>query len=187
VPSSTKKHRTPTGLGAVAHNPEVRRELTAAQKGVIDLRQALGLSQQKLAALMGKSIVSIARWETSRPPTGVSLYELLIFAERRGQREIARIFATVIQEAGDPRKPLWGDLDREVTFAAVIANLSRNKQVARAWNAYVKALQSLVHAHALLIDAAHAGLALRQDTPLDALAYDQHMIERMYRDAQEKK
>jgi transcriptional regulator with XRE-family HTH domain len=185
--SSTKKRRSEIGLGAAIHHFEGDRELTLAQRGVIDLRRALGLSQQKLATLMGKSIVTVARWESSRPPTGVSLYELLLFAERRGQREIARVFADVIGKAGDPQKPLWGDLDREVTFAAVIANVSRNKHATRAWNAYVKALGGLVHSHALLIEAAHHGLALHEDTPIDTLEYDQHMIERMYSDAQDKK
>jgi transcriptional regulator with XRE-family HTH domain len=190
MPPSTKKRRrptVPTGLGAALHNLEAERQLTPAQQAVIDLRQALNLSQQKLATLMGKSIVSVARWETSRAPTGGSLYELLLFAERRGQRDIARVFADVIGRAGNPKKPLWSDLDREVSFGAVTVNLSRNSHITRAHNAYQKALKRLVDAHALLIEAAHAGAALDADTPLDVLEYDQHMIERMYRDAVEKK
>jgi transcriptional regulator with XRE-family HTH domain len=183
MPPSSPKKPTPTGLGTVVHNPADGRQLTPAQQAVIDLRRALGLSQQKLATLMGKSIVTVARWETSRPPTGASLYELLLFAERRGQREVARALADVLGKAGNPGKALWEDLDREVTFATATANFSRNQRATQAWKKYVKVLKGLVDAHALLIDAAHGGLALHEDTPLDRLEFDQHMIERMYRDA----
>jgi transcriptional regulator with XRE-family HTH domain len=184
---SNKKRSSPTGLGAVLHNLEGERSLAPAQQAVVDLRRALNLSQQKLATLMGKSIVTVARWETSRPPTGASLYELLLFAERRGQRDIARALADVIHEAGNPEKRVWSDLDREISFGAVTVNLSRNAHITRAHNAYQKALKRLVDAHALLIEAAHEGAALHEDTPLDVLEYDQRMIERMYLDAQEKK
>jgi DNA-binding transcriptional regulator YiaG len=183
---STKKRETQAGLGAALHIPQTERELTPAQQAVVDLRRALGLSQQKLATLMGKSIVTVARWETKRPPSGTSLYELLVFAERRGQKEIAKAFATVIGEAGNPQSPAWNDLDREVSFAAAIHNLSRNAHIRRAYNVYKKALERLVDAHALLVEAARDGTALHEDTPLDSLEYDQLMIERMRRDAEEK-
>jgi DNA-binding transcriptional regulator YiaG len=182
-----KKNKQSTGFGVPLHNSQAERGLTAGQQAVIDLRRALNLSQQKLATLMGKSIVTVARWETSRPPTGASVYELLMFAHRRGLEDIARVFADVIGEAGNPQRPLWNELDREVSFAAVTANLFRNAHITRAHNAYKKALKCLIDAHALLVEAAHDGKALHEDTPIDVLEYDQHMIERMYRDAQEKK
>jgi DNA-binding transcriptional regulator YiaG len=182
-----KKNKQPTAFGASLHNLQPERGLTAAQQAVVDLRRVLNLSQQKLATLMGKSIVTVARWETSRPPTGASLYELLMFAHRRDLKDIARVFADVIGEGGNPQRQLWNDLDREVSFAAVTVNLSRNAHIARAHNAYKNALKRLVDAHALLLEAAHEGRALHEDTPLDVLEYDQQMIERMYRDTQDKK
>jgi transcriptional regulator with XRE-family HTH domain len=190
MPSSTKKRRTSpelTGLGALIHNQPTGRELTPAQQAVIDLRRALNLTQQKLANLMGKSMVTVARWESSRPPTGASLYELLLFAHRHGQEEIARTLADVIGEAGNPQNPLWTDLDREVSFAAATVNLSRNAHITRAHNLYKKALERLRDAHALLVEAARDGAALHPDTPLDVIEYDQTMLERMLLDAQEKK
>jgi transcriptional regulator with XRE-family HTH domain len=184
---STRKSRAKTGLGTIGHNPKKQPDLAPEQQAVIDLRRALGdISQQRLATMMGKSIVSVSRWENARPPSGLSLYELLLFAERRGQREIARVFATAIQEAGNPQKAVWTDLDREFAFAAVIHNLSRNAHIAPAYIRYKKELQGLIEAHALLIEAAHDGAILHPDTPLDTVEFDQAMLERMYRDALEK-
>ena len=187
MPRATKKRRLDTGLGAITHTSERKREILPAQQAVIDLRRALGgISQQRLATLMGKSIVTVSRWENLRPPSGQSLYELLLFAERRGQKEIARVFATAIHEAGDPRKPVWTDLDREVGLAAIVFNLSRNAHIARAYTTYRKALQYLVDAHAQLIEAAHDGATLHEDTPLDTIEFDQHILERMRSEAEEK-
>ena len=189
MPRSTKKRRPatePTGIGALLHN-QSERKLTRAQQAVIDLRKALGVTQQRLATMMGKSLVTVARWESSRPPTGASLYELLLFAERHGQRSVAYVLSEVIHQAGNPKIPVWSDLDREVSFAQVTANFSRNRHIARAYNVYVKGLERLRDAHALLVEAARDGAPLHPDTPLDAVEYDQAMFERMVRDAREKK
>jgi transcriptional regulator with XRE-family HTH domain len=171
----------------IPHRSKRQQSLAPEQQAIIDLRRALGgISQQRLATMMNKSIVTVSRWENARPPSGQSLYELLLFAERRGLREIARAFATAIQEAGNPQKAVWTDLDREFGFAAVILNLSRNAHITRAYLAYKKALQGLIDAHALLIAAAQDGAALHADTPLDTIEFDQTLLERMYRDADEK-
>jgi transcriptional regulator with XRE-family HTH domain len=60
---------------------------------VLDLRAALGgITQQELAVRMGKAVVTIARWETSRPPSGPELFGLCGFAIAEGLPEIALDF-----------------------------------------------------------------------------------------------
>jgi transcriptional regulator with XRE-family HTH domain len=175
------------GLAAALKSPPAEQAAkTASQQCLLDLRRNMGVTQERLAALMHKSLVTIARWETSRPPTAASVYELMVFAERHGQREIARRLADIIAQAADPRAAQWGAFDREISFASVTQNLSRNRHVRRAWRAYKGALRRLLDAHALLVEAAHAGASLHEDTPLDALEYDQSMMERMCRDAEEE-
>jgi transcriptional regulator with XRE-family HTH domain len=68
---------------------------THVQQAVIDLRAALGgITQQELAVRMGKAVVTIARWETSRPPSGPELFGLCGFALAEGLPEIALDFLT---------------------------------------------------------------------------------------------
>jgi transcriptional regulator with XRE-family HTH domain len=68
---------------------------THVQQAVIDLRAALGgITQQELAVRMGKAVVTIARWETSRPPSGPELFGLCGFALAEGLPGIALDFLT---------------------------------------------------------------------------------------------
>lgn len=76
----------------------VQTRQTRSQCAVIQLRKTLGLTQQELAVQMGKAVVTIARWETSRPPTGVALVELEQVALNGGQRELATMFKSLAEE-----------------------------------------------------------------------------------------
>src|SRR5215471_15892976 len=73
-------------------------EATDAQNAMRDMRRELGFSQQDLAVAMKKSVVAVARWESSRSPNGVALMELAKFARKhqlydiwiRFQKELIR-------------------------------------------------------------------------------------------------
>lgn len=65
---------------------------TPIQENVVALRKALGLTQQDLAVRMGRAINTVARWETSREPAGISLLQLRDFALTSGLPEIAAGF-----------------------------------------------------------------------------------------------
>jgi transcriptional regulator with XRE-family HTH domain len=79
-----------------------RRKKTPVQSALISLRERLHMTQQQLAQKLSVSTVSVCRWETSRPPTGLSLQTLARFAEESDAREEA----AVLQEAlNDEQRP----------------------------------------------------------------------------------
>lgn len=63
------------------------------QQAIVELRRRLGLTQQDLAVHLGKAVVTIARWETARPPRGESLAALVRMAEAAGHDDLAAAFA----------------------------------------------------------------------------------------------
>ena len=67
-------------------------ERTDTQRAVRALREALQLSQEGLARAMGLATVTIAAWETKRPPRGQSLFNLGVFAQTQGQTACADEF-----------------------------------------------------------------------------------------------
>jgi transcriptional regulator with XRE-family HTH domain len=77
---STKKRRTPV------------------QEAVLALRKQLGLTQQQLAVAMNVTVVTVCRWETSRPPSGFSLVQLMMFARRCDTAELSNLFEKHIWE-----------------------------------------------------------------------------------------
>lgn len=63
------------------------------QQAIVELRQRLGLTQQDLAIHLGKAVVTIARWETARPPRGESLAALVRVAKATGHEDLEAVFA----------------------------------------------------------------------------------------------
>ena len=59
---------------------------------VRELRTALGLSQTEFGRLLGKSLPTVQRWETLRPPDGKALALLEQLATDRNHPELARPF-----------------------------------------------------------------------------------------------
>jgi transcriptional regulator with XRE-family HTH domain len=68
------------------------------QKAVIALRQHLGMTQQQFAEGLDVTVVTVCRWETSRPPTGFSLFRLLFLAREHKLTEIAAALAKSVDE-----------------------------------------------------------------------------------------
>jgi transcriptional regulator with XRE-family HTH domain len=69
---------------------------TEVQEAVIALRRALGLTQQQLSEAMKVTVVTVCRWETVRPPSGLSLVRLADFARDSGNDRIETIFRRAI-------------------------------------------------------------------------------------------
>ena len=66
---------------------------TPLQDAVVGLRKAIGgLTQKELAVKMGKAVATVARWEISRPPSGLALCELEYLARLHGLEDLARSF-----------------------------------------------------------------------------------------------
>ena len=61
-------------------------------EAVSQLRQVVGKSQMKFAAQMDWHIVTLARYETTRPPKGRALAQLWRVAQEHGQHGLARVF-----------------------------------------------------------------------------------------------
>jgi transcriptional regulator with XRE-family HTH domain len=62
------------------------KERHPASKAVIDLREAMGMTQADFSRVIGRAETSVARYETSHPPRGIALLELAqIAGEQREQ------------------------------------------------------------------------------------------------------
>ena len=84
-----KSRRGPTPKSAPEHLCHAVREL----------REALGETQEQFAARLKASVRSVARYETTRPPSGVALAKLIAIARSEGLRgsSFAEKFRTAIR------------------------------------------------------------------------------------------
>jgi transcriptional regulator with XRE-family HTH domain len=73
---------------------QVEPKRTAVQDAVLDLRHRLGMTQERFALALHVGLVTVARWERSREPTGISLARLELLAIQLNQQELANIFHT---------------------------------------------------------------------------------------------
>lgn len=112
-----------------------QKERSRAQTAIIELRQALGgWSQQELAVQMGKALVTVARWETSREPSIGALKELQVVAQNAGHADLAREFG-------------------EIASQRQFYKSAQGKLLAAADSVYVDALLNLLHnRHAPSVD-----------------------------------
>jgi transcriptional regulator with XRE-family HTH domain len=133
------------------------RQKTPAQLALLALRKKLGMTQQQLSQAMGVTSISICRWETSRPPTGLSLLQLATFARTSGEREIAQIFQKAI-DAENPMQsalgPWWPASAAERAFWEV----HENRDIPSVGRELLKAMRALERAHRLLIEQPRTGM-----------------------------
>jgi transcriptional regulator with XRE-family HTH domain len=95
-------HKYIPGRGFMSSGNKLRgrpteRKRDVISQAVIDLRMALGQTQQEFAQSLGNAITTVARWETSRPPSGRVLQELSDFAFVNGLIPIAQIFVEALR------------------------------------------------------------------------------------------
>ena len=80
---------------------------------LVALRGALGKTQPEFADLLGVSPVTIARYETSSPPSGITLLQLADIAEQHSRKDLTRVFRSAFWDAMLERH---GQLKGYVTF-----------------------------------------------------------------------
>lgn len=68
------------------------RKRSTQSSAVVSLRNALGLTQQDFAYQLGCAVTTVARWETSHPPHGLTAVKLATYASDCGFPEIAKRF-----------------------------------------------------------------------------------------------
>jgi transcriptional regulator with XRE-family HTH domain len=99
------------------------------------LRERLGDTQQEFAVRLGIALASVARYETSRPPSGQALLTFEDLARQNGLLELAALFR---------RGPTGPDAEMEnpenLVWAGVARELSRNRHLLSAWPAVAEAL-----------------------------------------------
>ena len=114
---------------------------------VIELRAALGDTQEKFAARLRTALSTVARYETSRPPTGGMLMRLAAIAERNaiGRKvDDAKVFTDlattfkrlyldeVFQEMGVDHNMLVQFPDGEMYVLAKFKNVAIGNAILRA-------------------------------------------------------
>lgn len=101
-----------------------------AQRAIAELRRRLGMTQQALAVDLGKAVVTVARWETSRLPSTEELLGLHGYAKKRGHEDLAGIFAEAALEASGvsgSRIDRAFTSQREVAFVDALRLLRANR------------------------------------------------------------
>src|SRR5262245_4068820 len=72
--------------------PDPSRPRSEISQLVIELRTALGETQQQFAVRLGVALTSVARWETTYPPRAERIEQLAVLAEENGHPDIAKRF-----------------------------------------------------------------------------------------------
>ena len=71
---------------------QVEPKRSLIQDAVLALRHRLGMTQERFAIALHVELVTVARWERSRNPTGISLARLELFAIQSQQPDLAEVF-----------------------------------------------------------------------------------------------
>jgi transcriptional regulator with XRE-family HTH domain len=75
-----------------------QRTRLAAKRAVVALRNALDLTQQKFAGISNTAVTTIARYETSHPPSGKVLLRLAEIAQENGLLDLSIQFRLIYLE-----------------------------------------------------------------------------------------
>jgi transcriptional regulator with XRE-family HTH domain len=135
-----------------------RKTKTPVQIALRALRTKLGLSQQSLAVAMNMSVVTVCRWETSRPPSGYSLLQLAQFAHSNGAYDIANVFEEALREEENPPDFLVIRMNEDTAEIAV-SELRANSGDPVIEREYLEILRRLYRAHTILIERRLMGKA----------------------------
>jgi transcriptional regulator with XRE-family HTH domain len=127
---------------------------TNTQQALLALREHLGLTQRALALALDVTVVTVCRWETSRPPSGASLVRLAAFARASGEGDLAKIFSQSFDAEFHlsedslrlplPRLPLF-------TPSAALMELWPYKYRSAIAKPYKQLLEQIERVHALLV------------------------------------
>ena len=142
---------------------------TPIQEAVIKLREAAGgISQQELSNRMRKAVVTIARWETSKPPSGAALMELQKVSLDHGQYDLAFIFKKALaEEMGTIGIPMTIE---EKIYHDALMDLLRNRHIKGLKSFSREILDLLLSGYSKLIRDVRAGKRL-VGTAIDEAEY----------------
>ncbi len=87
---------------------------SSVTKAVQELRSHFGETQQQFAQRIKTAVVTIARWETSRPPSGEALERLLALAQSENLAECTHVFEQALK--GDVEPPHATSKQTEVSI-----------------------------------------------------------------------
>jgi transcriptional regulator with XRE-family HTH domain len=127
---------------------------TPVQVALRTLREKLNMTQQEFSNALGVTMITVCRWETSRPPSGQSLVRLALFALGRGELEANEIFRNALRDDlgwNDDDDDTWLPAVKEALWA-VHAGKAEDPAVQRG---YLRVVRAIRDAHALLLKAAH--------------------------------
>jgi transcriptional regulator with XRE-family HTH domain len=93
--------------------PKSIKKRTSVQQAMAALRKQMGWTQAKLAEILRVQLPSVGRWETTEPPTGVSLARLHRIAAREGASKLAKVFWRALEQEGEGR-PDTADMILEI-------------------------------------------------------------------------
>jgi transcriptional regulator with XRE-family HTH domain len=107
-----------------------RRELTEA---VRELRQHFGETQQQFALRLNSAVITVARWETSRPPSGPALEQLHSISRAQSVSRCEQVFKEALDGNVEVQSEDSGDrLDflnpREKVLALALVTMLRDHE-----------------------------------------------------------
>jgi transcriptional regulator with XRE-family HTH domain len=127
------------------------KQKTFVQLTLRHLREKLGMTQQQFSEAFGVTMITVCRWETSRPPSGHNLADLAGFARVHGMVAAAGVFEKALAE--DPRKNrhiLWP----QSAAQTALREIYEEREYPSVRQAYVRALRAIKNAHDELIERA---------------------------------
>jgi DNA-binding XRE family transcriptional regulator len=80
---------------------------TATQVALVDLRKRCAKTQEQFAHAIEVTSVTVCRWETVRPPRGISLIRLAAIAAAYGHDDLSAIFLNEARR----ESPIWESLE----------------------------------------------------------------------------
>lgn len=129
-------------------------------EAVIRLREALGENQQQFANRLGTAITTIARYETSRPPSGQALVALAKLAVEHDRTDDAILFRKALEkEMGLESRGTPSGAEETIAVELLLLVL-RNRHIAEVDREYRTAQRHLREAWDHISRAEQAGLAV---------------------------
>jgi transcriptional regulator with XRE-family HTH domain len=141
-------------------------QLGAITNAVQRLRYHFGETQPKFAARLNIAVVTLARWETARPPRGKALAKLLALAQSEDLKDCAEIFQQAldgnIEPSGTAASELFLNHRERALAMALVAVLRNPEQYRELTKAVEPALRKLLDHYRANLEAegVHVPMAL---------------------------
>lgn len=135
-----------------------------------ELRKTLGLTQQQLAVRLEMAVVTVARWETSRPPELYSLLRLSEFAAENRLLEIAHRFTDLAFPDRAGADSWWlhslRSLRIDTDLGCALVLIMRNQHLRKLRDPWAQVLGAILKALASLCAEVQAGGVVHGDATM---------------------